>query len=212
MWHINSCPPFTRQNRWQPVMLLDDLGPFASRGHLRQWEQDNGGVAKGKNYFYAHVAHRVWMCWLIRRWFRPPAQVDGRSPGGALLRTPTIGAPNSRFRRGHVTKMLLLLRNSACIFTCTDHTHSAVNLNGWWWMYETETWLVGFQVTRGESKNSSQKRLKNACIFVPFVQSSLYQEPLSVARPFGLLPTDTLLSAMAGPLFLSKRQHESSMG
>lgn len=55
----DRCPAFTRQNRWQPVMLLDDLGPFASRGHLRQWEEDNGGVAKGKNCFYAHVAHRV---------------------------------------------------------------------------------------------------------------------------------------------------------
>jgi len=75
------------QNRWQPVMLLDDLGPFASRGHLRQWEEDNGDSD--------------------------------------------------------------LLRKSM-----EDHL----------------------------------------------------EEPLSVARPFGLLPTDTLLSAMAGPLFLSKRK------
>jgi len=75
------------QNRWQPVMLLDDLGPFASRGHLRQWEQDNGDSD--------------------------------------------------------------LLRKSM-----EDHL----------------------------------------------------EEPLSVARPFGLLPTDTLLSAMAGPLFLSRRK------
>jgi hypothetical protein len=33
------------------------------------------------------------------------------------------------------------------------------------------------------------------------------QESLSVARPFGLLPTDSLLSAMAGPPMLSRRCH-----
>lgn len=40
MWTVRL--PFWSkpQNRWQPVMLLDGMGPSAAPGHLRQWEDD----------------------------------------------------------------------------------------------------------------------------------------------------------------------------
>lgn len=40
MWTVRL--PFwsKSQNRWQPVMLLDGMGPSAAPGHLRQWEDD----------------------------------------------------------------------------------------------------------------------------------------------------------------------------
>ena len=57
-----------------------------------------------------------------------------------------------------------VMSRRCCFYWETQHAYShvlAIHIRlsiykGWWWMYETETWLVGFQVTRGESKNSSQ--------------------------------------------------------